>query len=266
MSTSITPRVWGEISAHVHAARLRYFAQTRAAEVRRADGALAVVTGAFSNIENGIVCERADVQAEVAADLVGWIRERNVPASWISETVEAPDELAEALRSLGCREETAGVDMGAEIRAAPKVARLSGVRIEEVVSSTALEQWLDVAQTCQWFGREEHRERQRRLYTNVGLGADGPHRHWIAKRGEVPVGLATAFFADGAVLLENLAVVAAERRRGIGTALATRRLAAAHSVGCTLAVLAPTAHSRPFYARLGFTLTSSPPRRWWYLP
>ena len=260
-------RVWGDVSADVHAARLRYFAETGAAEVRRAKGAFAVVTGAQSNIENGIVGERDDVPAESAAELVAWIRDRDVPASWICEAVPASDALAETLGSLGCREETSGVDMGAELAEVREVgAEIDGLTLEDVDSAGVLDAWLDVAQGCGWFTGGGDREGQRRLYTAAGFERDRPHRHWLARRHGEAVGLATAFFAAEIVLLENLAVVPSERRRGIGTALTMLRLRKARRRGCRLAVLGPTADSQPFYERLDFTVTGSPPRRWWYLP
>jgi GNAT superfamily N-acetyltransferase len=260
-------RVWGDLSCDVHAARLRYFAATGAAAVRRADGALAVVTGAPSNIENGVVGERDDVAPEAAEDLVTWVRGHDVPASWICESVEASSTLAEALGQLGCREETTGVDMGAELATVRGIgAEVAGLTLDEVDSAQALEAWLDVAQACGWFEGDDDREGQRRLYTAAGWGRDRPHRHWLARRGGQTVGLATAFFAGETALLENLAVVPAERRRGIGTALTMLRLREARRLGCRLAVLGPTPDGQPFYEQFNFTVTGSARRRWWYLP
>ena len=265
MSVSAT-RVWGELSCDLHAARLRYFADTGAAEVRRAEGAFAVVTGALSNIENGIVGERDDVSPEAAADLVTWVRDHEVPASWICEGVEASGGLAEALRALGCQEERTGVDMGAELAAVRGVgAEIAGLTLEEVESASGIDAWLDVAQASGWFDGAGVREGQRRLYTAVGTGRNRPHRHWLARRDGEAVGCATAFFAGETALLENLAVVPSERRRGIGTALTMLWVREARRLGCRLAVLGPTPDARPFYERLNFTLTGSPRRRWWYL-
>jgi GNAT superfamily N-acetyltransferase len=263
---STATRVWGELSCDLHAARLRHFAETGAAEVRRVNGALAVVTGALSNIENGIVGERDDVSPDAVAELVGWVRSREVPASWICEGVAASDRLAESLRSLGCQEETAGVEMGAELAALRGVGgEIAGLMLEEVDSASALEEWLDVAHACDWFEGAEGREHQRCLYAASGFGPDCPHRHWLARLNGDAVGLATAFFAGETILLENLAVVPSQRRRGIGTALTMFRLREARRLGCRLAVLGPSPESRPLYERLNFSLTPSPPRRWWYL-
>jgi hypothetical protein len=166
-------RVWGELSCDLHAARLRYFADVGAAQVRRVDGALAVVTGELSNIENGIVGERDDVSPDAAADLVTWVRTHEVPASWICERVEASGALAETLASLGCREETTGVDMGAELAAVRGAGtQIADLTLEEVDSPLGIDVWLDVAQACGWFDGANDRETQRRLYTAAG-SSDG---------------------------------------------------------------------------------------------
>jgi GNAT superfamily N-acetyltransferase len=266
MTPDVSSPVWGERSTELHAARLRHFAEVGAGEIREAEGAFAVVTGAISNIENGIVCERPRPAAGVAGDLIAWIRERRVPASWMAE-IPVSEKLHQELLALGCREETTGVDMGArladlELTGEPP----AGVEVEEVSDESGLEAWLDVAQACGWFGEPATRDGQGRLYASLGLGPDRPIRHWLARRNGEAVGMATALFRPDAMLLEHLAVLPNERRRGIGTALALARLREATRLGCETAVLGPTADSQPFYESLGFSLTSSPPRRWYYLP
>lgn len=266
MTPQVSSPVWGELSTELHAARLRHFADAGVGEVLPVDGAFAVVTGARSNIENGIVCEQPRLAAGVARDLVAWVRERGVPASWMAE-VPVSEELHGDLLGLACREETIGVDMGARLAD----LQLTGeppaeVLIEEARDESDLEAWLDVAQACGWFDEPAARRGQGRLYASLGLRSEQPTRHWLASRNGEAVGMATAFFRPDAVLLEHLAVLPSERRRGIGTALALVRLREAARLGCGAAVLGPTADSQPFYEALGFSVTSSPPRRWYYLP
>jgi GNAT superfamily N-acetyltransferase len=260
-------RIWGDVSCDLHAARLRHFSATPAAEAAVCDGALAVVSGALSNIENGVVCDRPELEAGEAARVISWVRKRSVPASWIFTGTKASDGLDADLRRLGCREEATGVDLGAKlVDLSVEGEPPDGVAIRELTDSSDLELWLDVVQACGWFSEPKARAGQRRLYSTVGFGLGHPHRHWLAIRDGTPVGAATAFFADGAVLLENLAVKPGERRRGIGTALAAVRLREARRLGCDVVVLGPTPDSQPFYEQLGFTLTSSPRRRWYYIP
>ena len=68
------------------------------------------------------------------------------------------------------------------------------------------------------------------------------------------------------MLLEHVAVVEDERRRGIGTALALVRLHEARRLGCELAVFGTTPESAALYAHFGFTTQPDEGRRWFYLP
>jgi GNAT superfamily N-acetyltransferase len=79
------------------------------------------------------------------------------------------------------------------------------------------------------------------------------------------VGSASAFTAAATLTLTDLAVVAAERRSGIGRALVLHALREGAAAGSTLAVLAPTPATVPFYEALGFTLRRFPPDRVFYI-
>jgi GNAT superfamily N-acetyltransferase len=265
MTPVVSHALWGELSVGLHAARLRHFATAGAAQVRSADGAAAIITGALSNIDNGVVSEHSDVAEADAERLVAWVRDHGVPASWKAKA-RVSNDLHAALLRLGCREETTGVHMGARLAALKLPPELpAGVEVDEVLDEDALEAWLDIADACGWFDEPAVRHGQRALYASVGFGGDRPLRHWIAKRNGRSVAAATAFFGRSGVLLESLGVLAAERGRGIGTALVAVRLGEARRRGCDAAVLSPMPDSHGFYERLGFTLTRVPRRRWYYL-
>jgi GNAT superfamily N-acetyltransferase len=250
---------WSALYADAHAARLLQLAPQ--AETRRVDGALAVVTGAASNVDNGVVCERSAVSPAAVAELVGWVAQQGAPASWICAGVEASDELRSALADAGCREETTGVTTGAELAATnlPAVVPPDGVVVEQVRDGTGLDAWIEVAAACGLFDEPGHLERQRRLLPLAG-------RHWLARRDGRAVAMATAFFADDVALLEHVAVVPDERRRGVGSTLALLRLREARRLGCTTAVFGTTPESAALYAPLGFTTEPDAPGRWFYLP
>ena len=78
--------------------------------------------------------------------------------------------------------------------------------------------------------------------------------------------MASAFYTRDVVLLEWLAVLDEEQRRGIGTALAATRLRDARERGCSTAVLAPTEDGAKLYGTLGFETHRQPSDRWFYLP
>lgn len=256
--TAATHR-WSALYADAHAARLLALAPH--AETRRADGVVAVVTGAASNVDNGVVCTRADVPADAVTDLVGWIVEREVPASWMCTGVEVSEELRRGLTRAGCREETTGVTTGVELGALelPVVEPPAGVSVQEIADDTGYDGWIAVAGACGFFDEPGHRARQRALLPVAG-------RHWLALRGDRPVGMATAFFTGGPMLLEHVGVVPDERRRGIATALALVRLHEGRRLGCETAVFGTTPESAALYEPLGFTTEPDLRGRWFYLP
>jgi GNAT superfamily N-acetyltransferase len=250
---------WSALYADAHAARLLALAPH--VRTRRVDGALAVVSGAASNVDNGVVCERSTVSPAAVAELVRWVAAQSASASWICAGVEASDQLRGALVGAGCREETTGVTTGAELAATelPPIVLPDGVVVEEMQGEPGLDAWIEVAAACGFFDEPGHLDSQRTLLRLVG-------RHWLARRDGRPAGMATAFFARGVALLEHVAVVPRERRRGIGSTLALVRLHEALKLGCTAAVFGTTPDSAALYAPFGFTTEPDAPGRWFYLP
>ena len=244
MTVAAPPR-WEVLYAEAYAERFRYLAGAGAV-FRRVRGALAVQTGSPSNTDNGIMLERPD--ADVAG-LLGWFE---APASLICSGFDASDELRSRLAGLGLREETTGVTSGAELGALPEPAPPDGITIADAVTERDLDDWLRVAQETGLFDEDERHPL--------------PVRHWVARRRSKPVGVATAFFLSDVVLLEHVAVVERERRRGLGTALALVRLHEARRLGCRFAVFGTTPESAALYALLGFTTQPVDGRRWFYLP
>ena len=262
---SAATQVWGDVSVQLQTARLRHFADLGLGETLRRDGAFAIVTGTVSNVENGIVSARADVEPGVAEELVAWVRDRDKPASWGAETA-VDDELHATLLGLGCHEETTGVDMGARLSDLELPDRPpAGIAVEDVFDERALRLWTEVAASTELLDDAEDRAEQERLYANAGLGPDRTIRHWLALRDGEAVGMATGFFQGGATLLEHIAVRPEEQRSGIGAALVAYWRGKAQQLGCEVGVLGPTPDSQKFYERLGFTLTRVRPRHWYYL-
>jgi GNAT superfamily N-acetyltransferase len=227
-------------------------------EVHELDGALAVSTGLLSNVDNGVVCTSPDLPQRAVDEAVGWLVARKVPASWIGEDVEASDALRARLVAAGCTEDTGASVAGAALADVERIEPVPppGVVIEEVADDRGVRGWLDVADACRLFDDEPDRR---------GEALRTAGRHWIASRGRTAVGMATAFFDRGIALLEHVAVLPEERRRGIATALARARLSEARRLGCTWAVFATTPESIVLYEPLGFTTAPSPPGGWFYL-
>ena len=80
-------------------------------------------------------------------------------------------------------------------------------------------------------------------------------RLWVVRSGSVPVGFAAAILLDGSAHLQELNVLPAHGRRGLGRALVYQVARWAVSEGfasLSLTTFRHVAWNAPFYARLGF--------------
>ena len=98
----------------------------------------------------------------------------------------------------------------------------------------------------------------------AAIGFAGPLQHRVARRGDAVAGLASFLVHERTLLVLQLAVAPAERRRGIGGALISAVVGAPH--GAEVLVLGPTPDSAPFHRLLGLVQRPSPPDRVFYLP
>ncbi len=128
-----------------------------------------------------------------------------------------------------------------------------------------LERWLDVAAACGWVQHEQDRAARGELYRHVGL--DHPAlAHWIAVQGATAIGMASSFIGGDVLDLCGLAVIDAERRRGIGTALIERRMGEASEQAVSHAVAALSPDGWALYQQPGFTSTPAIADTWFFLP
>ena len=245
--------------------RLRRYADCEAATTRAGDGWLAVATGVLSNDMNGVVSEPgARLSAAVVDEVVRWFAERGAPASWLVTGDDAA--LTALLLDRGARSEATGWwcgrAMGDDLLQLPAV---DGVTVSRVTTAADLDDWLDVASRCGWIDDDADGEARRRLYLSVGLDDDAL-AHWVARGDSRPVGLASSFVTGEVLDLCNLAVVEAERRSGIGRALAGERIRVADERGVRTIVAALSPDGWELYRTLGFASVPVVPDRWFYLP
>jgi GNAT superfamily N-acetyltransferase len=231
-------------------AQAEYFAYLRrAGETREVDGAFAVRTGARSNTENGVVAHGpvADV-----VELAAWLAD--VPASWLDLEVANHETLVAA----GARPENDGREMWA------RIGGLNVVPPDDIVVATAdVGEWFDFASAHEWFGEPGERIAFERLYREL---VGERFRLTVARIDDDIVGFASAFYGSTFVMLTQVVVDDAFRRRGVATALAAERIERARELGCDVATLGPSPDGAKLYAALGFELLRSPPNRWYYLP
>jgi GNAT superfamily N-acetyltransferase len=238
------------------------FPQTSAGE------GFAVSTGLGSNTENGAVISPSilDNPHELDALLV-WLREKAVPASVLVTGPLAPETTVHLI-DRGLEPEHTGNNMGRLLAGFdPDVARLPapGWQISEVTDAQALRQNHRVYADDGWWDEPGELDHRVEIAARLGSGPGRPIRHWTACHQGVPVGAATSFQFDDAVLLVHCCVATHWRRHGIGTALTRVRLAAAACQGAVQAVLFPSPDGYHLHHSLGFDLAPVHPNRWFYL-
>ncbi|ACQ82028.1 GCN5-related protein N-acetyltransferase [Beutenbergia cavernae DSM 12333] len=247
-------------------ARLRLAADAPGSRVRHGDGWLAVVTGVDSNSDNGVVSEgglRPD--AAVVADLATWFRAAGVPASWLAAR---PDPvLTEALVAAGAVPERTGHWAGRELAGAVPDGDVGAVaEIRRVTTTAELTAWLDVAEACGWVENPDDRAAVARLSQGIGLGHPDL-ASWVAWAGSDPVAMATTFHASAAALeLVDVAVLEAQRRRGIGRAVVAHAEAEGRRRGAGLVVTAPSPEGWELFRACGFVSVPVEPDVAFYLP
>jgi GNAT superfamily N-acetyltransferase len=259
------PDRFAEAAWAADAALLAHLARSPLAETRRVGDGLAVRTGLPDNTRNGVVCSRlpADQADAEIAGVLAWLQERDAPGQWLVGSETEPPDLPARLERAGCRPERAAVHMAARLAdldlRSPRPLP-AGVRIEPVHHAADLEAALAAAEHATPDPRELA------LLASLGLDPHQPLAHHVARDGERPVGIVTAFVAPPTLALVDLRVSPSERRRGIGRALVLHALREGARAGCAQVVLAPTPATVPFHEALGLALERYPPDRAFHTP
>jgi len=220
---------------------------------------------------NGVVSQvGAALPDGLVDELLAWFAELELPASWLVEGEDDDPVLAAALAGRGARSEDsrswAGRRIDDDLFATLADGDVGGdVVITRVRTATDLDEWLAVAGRCGWLVDDRDRRARRRLHLSIGLD-DGDLVHWVARRDDRPVAMASAHVTGAVVDLCNLAVIDRERRQGIGRALAGERIRTAHERGATTVVSALSPDGWKLYEPLGFRSVGVTPGRWFQLP
>ena len=191
-------------------AYLRLLATSPLAESRPCGDGVAVITGVESNSRErrGLQPPRRRRRRGDRRD-AALARERDAPAQWLLADPVAPADLRERLVAAGARPERTAVVMGAVLdRLALDDAPPPGLEIAAVRDEAALRAWAQVVEPA------EPRARAVEVLASLGLGADAPLQHRLARRDGDVVGAASFLLHGETVLGQQLAVVAPERRAG----------------------------------------------------
>lgn len=256
-----------ELALRAQAAWFRGLAAAGFAQISAGDG-FAVSTGLDSNTENGAVIAPSVVDDPRESDaLLAWLREKAGPASVLVTGPPAPEATARLI-DRGLVPERTGNNMGRLLAGFdPDAARPAapGWQIGEVTDAEALRQNQRVYADDGWWDESGELDRRVEIAARLGFGPGRPIRHWTACHQGVPVGAATSFQFDDAVLLVHCCVATRWRRQGIGTALTRVRLAEAARRGAVQAVLFPSPDGYHLHHSLGFELAPVHPNRCFYL-
>jgi ankyrin repeat protein/GNAT superfamily N-acetyltransferase len=248
---------YAELEWAASVAYLRHLATSPLARTRPCGDGFAVITGVEDNTENGVVCSHLDGAVE---EVVAWMG--GVPAQWLT----AGDELRDQLMAAGASPERSAVVMGAELEHVVDGAPPPGVTVEPVRDAAALAEWMAVAGEAALDAPADQRERRAAIVASLGLGADAPLQLRLARRDGRAIGIAS-FFVDGETVLgQHLGVLGAERRGGVGRALAQACAREARAMGARVAVLGPTPETIAFHRLIGAVLRPALRDRAFYLP
>ncbi len=256
-----------ELALRAQVAWFRAIAAGGFPQISAGDG-FAVSTGLASNTENGAVVAPSVLDNVDQLDvLLGWLRERAVPASVIVTAPLTP-EAVELLIGRGLEPERTGNNMGRLLTGsdADGAGPLApDWQIREVTDAHGLRENHRVYADDGWWDEPGELDDHVEVAGRLGFGPGRPIRHWTSFHRDIPVGAATSFRFEDAVFLVHCCVAPRRRRHGAGTTLTRVRLAAAVGQGAVQAVLFPSPDGYHLHRSLGFDLAPVHPDRWFYL-
>ena len=179
-------------------------------------------------------------------------RAHGAPGSWHVGPSMRPADIGERLLAHGFSYGGDDIGMAVELSSLPeRVPVPDELVIERVRDEETLAAWEDTLGRgfgegpveAEWVGE---------MYRRVGLGDDGPWRHYLGRLGDEPAATSTLFLGAGVAGIYFVSTVEEARRRGIGAALTLAPLREARSMGYRLGVLGSSEMGYPVYRRLGF--------------
>jgi len=179
---------------------------------------------------------------------------RSVPMLWFTGPSTTPSDLAARLQAHGFTHDSDEDRLGMAVDLLGMVEEPSmpaGLAIEQVGDIAGLGTWNRVVSVAFGFPQLAS-DILRDCFTNVGLGAHLPLRHFVGRLGGIPVAGASLFLAAGVAGIHLVATVPEARRRGMGTAMVLALLRAARAEGYEVGVLVARQAVAGFYRRIGF--------------
>lgn len=188
-------------------------------------------------------------------------RDRDVPMLWWTGPSTQPANLGERLDGRGFLLEPAfgmSVDLGDQPSTAASgadriVADRDRLTIDRVADRATMEVWSRVL--CDGFGAPSHfGDAFIEMAEAIGVDADSPFRHYLARINGEPVATSSLFFGAGIAGIYDVATVPERRRVGIGASITRHAMNEARNAGYRLAILHASTLGRDMYRSLGFEL------------
>ena len=247
---------YGELGWAAEQAYLRLLATSPLAESRPCGDGVAVVTGVESNTENGVVCSRLDGDVDATiADTLRWLAGATPRRSGCSPTRSRRPTCASASSRPGPAPNARPWSWAPCSTTWPStIRRRPGSRSSPCATPPRC------ARGRRSSSRPSRAARAVEVLASLGLGPDAPLQHRLARRDGEVVGAASFLLHGETVLGQQLAVVAPERRAGIGRALVQACAREATAAGARIAVVGPTPDTVAFYRLLGFALRAGAAR------
>src|SRR5215203_6204149 len=193
--------------------------------------------------------EEADGEIEASLDLM---RSHYVPGSWHVGPSMRPPDLGERLIAHGFEYGGDDIGMAVDLSALPEEVLVpENFVVERVRDEAGLAAWVEALGSgfgegpveAEWVGE---------MYRRLGLGNEGPWRHYVGLLAGDPVATSTSFFGAGVAGIYFVCTVERARRRGIGARITLAALSEARDLGYSVGVLGSSEMGYPVYRGLGF--------------
>lgn len=126
-----------------------------------------------------------------------------------------------------------------------------GRRVTRVQTPADLRHWIQI-NTAPYHFLDYVNDAFYACYSAHGFAPAHPLRHYLAWHDDTPIGCATLFLAGGVAAIYSVAVLAQQRRQGVGRGLLLALLHEARAAGYATAALSSTPDGYGVYQRLGF--------------
>jgi GNAT superfamily N-acetyltransferase len=193
--------------------------------------------------------EEADREIEAS---LRRMRAHGVSGSWHVGPSMRPSDLGLRLVAQGFEYGGDDIGMAMELSMLPEEVPVPADFVAERVRDEArLGAWVETLGSgfgegpveAEWVGE---------MYRRLGLGDEGPWRHYVGILASEPVATATLFLGAGVAGIYFVCTVERARRQGIGAGITLAALQEARDLGFSVGVLGSSEMGYPVYRRLGF--------------